>query len=330
MATVTSFESLKHPVRSELKQFAELFHPLFEASTEEARRQAVAALSQCPHVPPAVALFIGLQPISIAAIFLTRSPAIPDETLITIARTAGEAHARAIARRDNLSPMVIDALVSLRHSAPRAPAASPAAAAAPAAVELQPAQPAPAPAAAASAEAPPAAPEGGREEEIRREIKGLARHLFPAAEDRQGRRSLSPLQEALLVRFARSGDIGGFTTVLADALTVSRHLVARILADLSGHQLATTLVALGLRDADAASVLAGLFPALGPHLGHGTAAEELLESLDQRDCDARLDAWCRADRYTFADPDRAAPSEPASRPRSARPDRGLGLIGRAR
>lgn len=324
MATVTSFESLKHPVRSELKQFAELFHPLFEASTEEARRQAVAALSQCPHVPPAVALFIGLQPISIAAIFLTRSPAIPDETLITIARTAGEAHARAIARRDNLSPMVIDALVSLRHSAPRTAAASPAAATA-ATTEAQ-----AAPAAAASAEAPPAAPEGGREEEIRREIKGLARHLFPAAEDRQGRRSLSPLQEALLVRFARSGDIGGFTTVLADALTVSRHLVARILADLSGHQLATTLVALGLRDADAASVLAGLFPALGPHLGHGTAAEELLESLDQRDCDARLDAWCRADRYTFADPDRAAPSEPASRPRSARPDRGLGLIGRAR
>lgn len=318
MATVTSFESLKHPVRSELKQFAELFGPLFEASTEEARRQAVAALSQCAHVPPAVALFIGTQPISIAAIFLTRSPAISDETLVTIARTAGEAHAKAIARRDNLSPMVIDALVSLRHVAPRAPEP-----AAPALSEPLPAE----------LSAPDNAAET-REEQLRQNIKGLARHLFPAAEDRQGRQTIGEMQEALLVRFARTRQIGAFATALADALSASRWLAERILLDTSGHQLATTLVALGMKDADAAGILARFFPELGEDMGQGTRADQLLESLDQRECETRLAAWCRADRYTFEAKEteagdlREAPSR--SRVASARPDRGLGLIGRAR
>ncbi|WP_425306237.1 DUF2336 domain-containing protein [Ciceribacter thiooxidans] len=116
MATVTSFENVRHPRKSELRQFAELFAPLFQASSEEARRQAVAALSQNPNVPPAVALFIASQPIAIAAPFLASSPCLSDDLLIMIARTQGAAHARAIVRRQSLSPTVIDALVGLRHS----------------------------------------------------------------------------------------------------------------------------------------------------------------------------------------------------------------------
>ena len=118
MATVTSFESLPHPSRSELRQFAELFGPLFTASSEEARRQAVAALSQCATVPSTVAFFISGQPIAIAAPFLASSPCLDDDTLIAVARTQGAAHIRAIVRRENLSPKVIDALVSLRQDRP--------------------------------------------------------------------------------------------------------------------------------------------------------------------------------------------------------------------
>ncbi|RMI04537.1 hypothetical protein DA101_029465, partial [Sinorhizobium meliloti] len=76
MATVTGFESLRIPSRSDMKQFAELFEPLFLGSSNEARRQAAAALSQCPHVPEPVALLIGSMPISIAAAFLARATAI--------------------------------------------------------------------------------------------------------------------------------------------------------------------------------------------------------------------------------------------------------------
>ena len=117
MATVTGFEGLRHPRRTDLKQFSELFDPLFSASSDEARRQAAAALSQCPHVPPSVALQIGNAPISIAAIFLTRSTSIDDATLLKVIRAQGQAHATAIARRDNLSVHVVDALVERRQTA---------------------------------------------------------------------------------------------------------------------------------------------------------------------------------------------------------------------
>ncbi|MBN9269148.1 MAG: hypothetical protein J0J15_02670, partial [Mesorhizobium sp.] len=70
MATVSSFESLRFPSRSDLVQFGELFEQLYAASSDEARRQAVAALSRCPQVPQETALFIARQPIGIAAIFL--------------------------------------------------------------------------------------------------------------------------------------------------------------------------------------------------------------------------------------------------------------------
>ena len=119
MATVTGFEGLRHPRRSDLKQFAELFEPLFAASSDEARRQAAAALSQCPHVPQSVALLIGNAPVSIAAIFLTRSTSISDATLMQIIRAQGPAHATAIARRENLSVHVVDALVERRQTASR-------------------------------------------------------------------------------------------------------------------------------------------------------------------------------------------------------------------
>ncbi|HAU75867.1 MAG TPA: hypothetical protein DCW88_10150, partial [Agrobacterium sp.] len=115
MATVTNFENVPLPSKTDLRQFAELFMPLFNASTDEAKREAIAALSQHPNVPSAVAFFIACQPISLAAPFLIASKCLDDDTLITIARTQGAAHARAIVRREDLSPTVIDALVGLRH-----------------------------------------------------------------------------------------------------------------------------------------------------------------------------------------------------------------------
>lgn len=104
MATVTNFENVPLPSKTDLRQFAELFMPLFNASTDEAKREAIAALSQHPNVPSAVAFFIACQPISLAAPFLIASKCLDDDTLITIARTQGAAHARAIVRREDLSP----------------------------------------------------------------------------------------------------------------------------------------------------------------------------------------------------------------------------------
>lgn len=368
MATVTSFEALTFPSKSELRQFAELFTPLFHASTEEARRQAVAALSQCPNVPGAVALFIASQPISIAAPFLVSSPCLSDDLLIMIARTQGADHARAIVRRDQLSPTVIDALVGLRHSEPTRTAV-PAAEAEPKAEAMArttartaasdraataeagstagamtdlsavaAAETVAAPAAtskssktarsartgksaapaASSAEAAAstvsAATAAEREEQLRDQIRRLAAHVNRPSSDRLGLRTITAMQAALLVRFARNREGAHFATTLADILSSSRWLAERILLDLSGRQLATTLLGVGMEAAEAVSVLERLYPHLAKPAPGATRAEQLWNGLVALDCEERIETWRRADSYTFQ-PDQDVPAlAPANAP----------------
>ncbi|TCL76143.1 uncharacterized protein (DUF2336 family) [Rhizobium sp. BK251] len=297
MATVSSFEGIAYPSKSQLRQFAELFTPLFQASTDEAKRQAVAALSQCPHVPPAVALFIGSQPIEIAAPFLAGPQAIDDEVLITIARTQGAAHARAIVSRDSLSPKVIDALVGINQAELRRVAAGEPEMESPAMT------PAPSPAR-DEAEALRLA----NEETLRRRIKQIAHQLAEHDDDRLGLRSLSDVQSALLVRFARLRDATQFSVALADALSTSRWLADRVMLDLSGQQLAATLTSLGMDFLDAVFVLERFYPHLVELQGEVSRAWLLMEAADPAECEARVEAWRRADNYTYR------PAEPAEQP----------------
>jgi uncharacterized protein (DUF2336 family) len=281
MATVTGFESLARPSRSDLKQFHDLFVATYLASSEEARRQAVAALSQCAVVPEATALFIARQPIAIAAIFLTRSSAIAERTLLEILRTASPGHARAIEQRDNLTPSMIESLVGL-HQAHRSRGAG--------------------------------ADDGGlaelrrqtREEELRDEIRALARAQMPQAAALSPLIAIGDVHLALIVRFARAGETGMIPVVLADALGASQWLGERILLDLSGAQLATTLVALEVPGRDCAFVLSRLYPHLAASGGAGTGAEALLAELEPAACRERVESWRRADAYTRQDLPRAA------------------------
>lgn len=293
MATVTSFEGMNHPSKSELRQFAELFSPLFQASSDEAKRQAVAALSQCATVPQAVALFIGCQPIAIAAPFLTSSQAIDDDTLITIARTQGAAHAKAIVRRPSLSPKVIDALVGLHQAEPeRGMTISEKMSVEPtAALDLTTGAP------------DPEAERLAREEVLRQKIKQIARHLARDDSDRLGLRNLSDAQEALLVRFAREREAQQFAATLADALSSSRWLAERIMLDTSGQQLALTLVSLGMGFADAVYALERFYPQLAERHGSVSRAWLVLDDIDAEESHARVEAWRRADSYTYLPPE---------------------------
>lgn len=306
MATVTSFESLPHPSRSELRQFAELFSPLFSASSEEARRQAVAALSQSEKVPPAVAFFIASQPISISAPFLISSPSLTNEALIAIARTQGIDHARAISRREELSPTVIDALVGMRYDTSirrKKPTDGEAPAEAAAAPETTAAQ---------ALSASPRQPEQvlqptaedtarlAREEQLRRRIKLLAGHQERDPADRLGLRQVSEMQSVLLVRFARNREASLFCGVLADALSASHWLAERIMLDISGHQLATTLKGLFMDDGDAIFILEKLYNHLTEDHDGRSRAAVIWDMLDTDDCGRRLEAWRRADGYTYA------------------------------
>ncbi|UJW76800.1 DUF2336 domain-containing protein [Rhizobium sp. SL42] len=314
MATVTSFQALSFPGKSELRLFAELFQPLFANSTVEARREAVAALSQSPNLPMAITVFIATQPIAIAAPFLAASPALTDEMLVMIARTQGADHARAIVKREKLSPTVIDALVGLRHSETardierklaretvqatgmgsgtavgETGAMMPGLSTIPnvrrTEMDIPP---------------PPTDDERlAREEELRQQIKRLAHHLNPPDSDRLGRRTVSQMQAALLIRFARSHEGGHFVTTLADLLSSSRWLAERILLDISGRQLATTLVGVAMPLAETVFVLEHIYPHLARAEGGVSRADRLVSSLDPHDCEARIDSWQRADSYTF-------------------------------
>ena len=278
MATVSSFESLRFPSRSDLRQFSELFEPLYSASTEDARRQAVAALSRCPHVPDETALFIATQPIGVAAIFLMGASAIADATLIRILRATGPEHARAIGRRDNLSPAVIEALVGSHQDHASRLSGENREASFKEAARLE------------------------REERIREELRALVRAATPAVEAPAGLEPATEIHQALFVRFARTGDIGMVSVTLADALGSSRWLSERILLDVSGRQLAETLLALDMPDADSLFVLERIYP----HLTGGGAAA-LLSSLDRAEAVERVESWQRADGYTNGNgPPRAA------------------------
>lgn len=279
MATVTGFESLRFPRKSDMKQFAELFEPLFLGSSNEARRQAAAALSQCQHIPDSVATLIGSMPISIAAIFLTRSKAIADRTLIAIIRERGPEHAAAIARRANLSPLVVDALVE--HHNPPALAAR----------GIGKKQAAPEPTITV-AEVAAAAERTSREETWRREIKALARVGLPAAPPLE---AIGDVQAALLVRFARSGEVILFSRVLGQALGTKDAHVERILLDISGQQLATSLIALDADPADAGFVLKALYPHLREPFGETSHAEALVGAMNRAACRETLEAWLMDD-----------------------------------
>ncbi|HTO30853.1 MAG TPA: DUF2336 domain-containing protein [Pararhizobium sp.] len=318
MATVTGFEGLRHPRRNDLKQFAELFDPLFSASSDEARRQTAAALSQCPHVPQSVALQIGNAPISIAAIFLTRSTSMNDATLMEIIRTQGPAHATAIARRENLSVHVVDALVERRQTATAPANQQEEEASRPAQPDMRLREP-----------ASPGSTEMRllREEQLRTEIKSLARTAVPApapaAQPGPAIEPINALHEALLVRFARSSEANLFAASLAAALSAGPELGERILLDISGQQLAIALTALEMPPEDSLFVLSAFYPDLTERHAGTTRGDILLDSLDLPASRARVQSWLQAEQeeksaatyQPHLAPDRTPdPRQPAARP----------------
>jgi len=114
MAAVSGFESLPRPGRQDFIQFSALFPKLFENASLEARRTASAALSRIAHIPEAIIEMIVNQPIEVAAPFISHYHDMPEIILARAIRRHGVAHARAAARRANLSPAGLAALWGLK------------------------------------------------------------------------------------------------------------------------------------------------------------------------------------------------------------------------
>jgi uncharacterized protein (DUF2336 family) len=101
-----------------------------------------------------------------------------------------------------------------------------------------------------------------------------------------------------LARYAKPDHESWFATALADAMDTSYALAERIMMDLSGRQLATTLIALGTPEATTRAALESFFPHLSAPSKRQTQASDLINDLDPNICSERLSAWRRADRYT--------------------------------
>ena len=261
MATVSSFGALDNPADGELRRFAELFPPVYEASSIEARRQAVAALSAFDNIPQSICHFIGSQEIAIAAPFLARSPAFTDDTLIGLIETMGEEHIRAIIHRNDLSQRVVQALIGTHQPEHT--------------VE---------PSGNFDVES------GNRDdnEALRRTLKAMATKAGSDEDDRLGLPTITELQSALLVRFARRGEAPLFLETLARALGGDRILAKRVLNDTAGHRLAITLVALGMNNDDTIYVLPRIFADMS---AAGGKAADLVASLKPAQCIEDLLGW---------------------------------------
>lgn len=265
MATVSSFEVLKRPTRHEMKQFAELFLPLFHQVTTETRRTAVAALSRCTVVPRPVIRSIVDQPIEICAPFLANSSTLDDEDIGEIAATNPVSHARALARRRRLSPAAVAALVQTRDSTvlrslrvrgllPDEPAA-----------------------------APEDVADVAKDETLRQRLRELVGQRQRQVSDRpdSGAVPMVSRQDARRLHgFAADGEALFFATALADVLGCGFRLAEQIMLDISGKRLAATLTAVGLELASIETILQAFFPHLAATGERASPARRLAERIE--------------------------------------------------
>lgn len=109
-AAVAGFTSLTRPARYESQQFEDLALPLLETATPRARRQVSAILAQHDFAPRKLVLTLANDSIEVAAPLLLRSPILTTTDLMDITGQHGLSHARVIARRQPVDPMLLPLL----------------------------------------------------------------------------------------------------------------------------------------------------------------------------------------------------------------------------
>jgi len=325
MAAISALECLDHPSRQDLARFSRLFIPLYRTASQETRRTASATLSRLSQVPDDVAEMLINEPVAIAAPFIVHYPRLRETALIRAVMRNGAPHARAAARRSDLSPQAIAALQELKDPSvdgllvlrglipqPAQPVSATPVSAATAAtrpiVDAPPLDPSEklraelrklVAAASPTPKSPLNRPTGTR---VPQEVAETAATALPdaanATRSTAARRRVADVRLSQLARHAKADQETWFATALADAMGASYALAERIMMDLSGRQLATALIGLGAPDSTIKSALETFFPHLANPSNRHTLATDLIEELDAESCTARLNAWQRADSYT--------------------------------
>ena len=266
LAAIAGFEAVKHPTSHDLRQFSNLFIGLYTLTSEDTRRTAAAALSRIGSLPQEVAMTVANQPIRISAPFLALSASISDPVLLQTISRHGGAHARAISRRDTLSPKVKEALTELNDAAvarslrlrhqngTRVPALNPEA----------------------------LAKRRHDDDVLRNRIKDMALARISHSQKRKPRTPETGRPDiGQLAKFAQASQPDRFSQLLARALGSDQALAERILLDDSGTQLAMALQTLNMSDTEIVRALTGFYPALGETVGDTHVAKHLLQSIDR-------------------------------------------------
>lgn len=280
LAAIAGFEALKHPTSQDMRQFSNLFSGLFELTRDDTRRTAAASLSRLKQLPQDVILTVADQPIHICAPFLALSPCLTAQVLLQTITRHGQDHARAIARRETLSPTVVEALNALDNETVAE------------ALRLRDESERGSGVALLEADE---AKKHDNEEQLRTRIKDMAlRRGAARQEPRPVQQEIGRPDNARLVEAAEAGRPLLFNKLLARSLSSDVSLAERIMLDVSGRQLTMALYAVGMNEAEIVRTLIGLFPLLQRTSGGVQYAELLLHSVDRDDSDERVRAWARA------------------------------------
>lgn len=277
-SAVTAYCALTRPTGRDAAQLDDLALPLLPLVSEESKRFAAATLSDAFPAPPTLVRRLADCPVAISAPLLLRSRALADIDLIGLIGRNGIGHARAVARRPNLSGNIA-ALINALGIAPLGGAP----------VAATPANPG------LAAKPATGKPVGVAAEETREQLRAMMEPAQPAA------RTVRPdgpidwvAAHAAFARMVATGLTGVaalFHTTIADAFDMGFDGARHMIEDDEGAGLATALKAAGLSAAEAFLVAALAFP---PRIGSTTAIRDFVDryrALDIDDARRQVSAW---------------------------------------
>ncbi|KQT55259.1 MULTISPECIES: DUF2336 domain-containing protein [unclassified Aureimonas] len=273
-AAVASYGAVRHPSEAKAREFADLVLPVWDRLKPETRRALGASLCHSANVPRGIVEKLLAEPIEIAAPFLLSSPVLTETDRRHLSESR-DSRLRRLARGND--------------------------AAAPADVEAPPAEPAraetsePVPSPTPAPRVPTAeveAPIQPKAEEKPAYRPGMAAEAVREALRRMVQPGRAPVARALrpadLVEAAVEGDTAATLAALASIAHLDEATLALVADDESGERLAVALKAIGMRDADAMTVMMMLKPKIGLDVPAFDVMTRYYRCLKRDDCAALL------------------------------------------
>lgn len=288
-ASVTAFCSITRPTRREIVQLDDLAAPLLGLVSDDTLRFVASALSDSPYAPPLLVRRLANQPVEISAPLLMRSPVLTNIDLVALIGRHGLSHARAIGARVGIDERLARLIRSLG-------------------------------ALDAAAEPQQPAPETGKMEETREQLRAMMRPSGLPADHkpRTGATQLRWQGDPGPYRKLRSTALTGvpalFHTALAGVLDIDIAQARAIAAEPGTSSLAVALRALSLSQEEAFLLIRCVHPAAPADPRSIAAFLDAYDAIAPQDAQATVASWRRPPQHKPAPlPDPAnAPSGPTT------------------